>query len=205
MKCTIWLAIWGVGLAGATRGAATRPAGENVAARAYALRMDGKADAARDLLAGHVGTHPADAAARWEFARTLFYVMDLDGAIEQAAAAVRLAPDNPRYLHLRGLTCSYGAIRKYARKKPDEARTLSLTAIAAWTKALKLRPDFDDARERLIGSYARLPTDHGGDRAAGVGGCEEPVCPLERIGYRVEDDDGIPRVAARRGGPAVQR
>jgi len=165
MRRTVWLVIWTVALAGAARAAATRPADKRIVARAYALRMAGQAEAARKLLAAYAKIHPNDASAHWELARTLFYLMDIDGAAEQAAAAVRLAPDNPRYLHMQGLACNYGAIRKHATNKPAAARVLARRAIAAWARALKLRPDFDDARQRLIGCYARLPADHGGDRA----------------------------------------
>jgi tetratricopeptide (TPR) repeat protein len=175
MRRALWMTAWVLGLGLFATGrpapastpageAASRPAAGDVAARAYGLRMSGKADEARALLERHTAAHPTDAAARWELARTLFYLMEMDGAVEQAAAAVREAPDNPRYLHLQGIVCTYGAIRKHARGRRDEARPLALTAIGAWEKAVKLKPDFDDARGRLIGCYARLPDDHGGDQ-----------------------------------------
>ena len=167
MKRALCMTAWVLGLGLFASGREARggaPAGGDVAARAYGLRMAGQADEARALLEKHTAAHPKDAAAHWELARTLFYLMEMDAAVEQAAAAVREAPDNPRYLHLQGLVCTYAAIRKFAQRKTDEAARLSRTAIEAWEKAVRLKPDFDDARGRLIGCYARLPDDHGGDQ-----------------------------------------
>jgi tetratricopeptide (TPR) repeat protein len=139
---------------------------EDAAGQAHSLVLDGKADAALELLKKHVVDKADDADAWYELARTEFYLMQLDEAQATIARAIKLDPENARYHHLAGILAGYNAVRK--AKSPDTSNQVA-ELMGQWLReseqTVKLAPQLPDAQVELINAYIQTPPDQGGDRA----------------------------------------
>ncbi|MCK4913671.1 MAG: tetratricopeptide repeat protein, partial [Planctomycetes bacterium] len=89
---------------------------ENIAMRAFDLRMAGKVDEAKELLEKAAAEKPKDASIQFELARIYFYIssetLDLDLAQKTIEKAVELKPDNARFHYWSGEIAMYNGIIK---------------------------------------------------------------------------------------------
>ena len=136
-----------------------------VATQAFEMRMQGNANDAKAFLNDALAKTPDDATALFELARVSFYLGDFGAAQRHIDRATALESQNPRFHYLGGLTATYRIILSAKRpetrsKMPDLCRK----SFQAFQQALALEPDYDDARVGLVGTYARLPKNLGGNR-----------------------------------------
>lgn len=150
---------------------------------AYELRMTGKTEEAKALLLETVEHNPNDARAFFELARTAMHGIlphDLNGdrkagekhvsenerlagwAIQKAIEA---DPENPRYQYWSGLIASYSAVARIHKiwTLPSVPGCIS-DSLDAYETALKLDPDYHQARYEVAGLYDRLPFYLGGSK-----------------------------------------
>lgn len=146
---------------------AARPADRGGAVRqAFELRMAGKAAGAKQVLTAALAKDPGDARTRFELSRTCLYLVDMDGAQTAVDEAVRLRPGHARYHYWAGVTATYNAVWKYKSPKTrGDVAGLMERALAAFEKAVALRPDYHEARLALINGYLKNPAGAGGSRA----------------------------------------
>ena len=158
----------------------------NVAMKAFNLRMDGHVDKAVAMLEKAVTKNPDDAPAQFELARDYFYTLmdhtdddtmklkqkqkamkaQLTRARKAIKKAVKAEPDNPRYHYWDAVIATYKAIFDAHSVftivgLPFEANN----SINSYEKALKLKPDYHQARQELMGLYDRLPWYLGGSKS----------------------------------------
>ncbi len=139
---------------------------------AYRLRMDGKVDAAKELLDEEVKAHPESAQAWFELSRLDFYRSlregeggkGMDQAQVEVEKAVELQPDNARYHAWAGQLAMYCAIGKAHGGKEDEVRAQMKKSADALEQALVKEPSRDEARLLLVYLYGNNPPELGGDR-----------------------------------------
>ena len=136
---------------------------ESTVLQAFNLRLQGKSEAARDLLVRRVDAEPKDAAAHYELARTHFYLMDLDRGIESINRALELRPRNPLYHHLRGRLAEYNSVLKHhdPATRAESARQLQM-AIDSFSKAVELDPSLHETSLALINLKLKSPRKSGG-------------------------------------------
>ncbi len=143
---------------------------ENIAMRAFDLRMAGKVDEAKELLEKAAAEKPKDASIQFELARIYFYIssetLDLDLAQKTIEKAVELKPDNARFHYWSGEIAMYNGIIKmrdfWGRlAMPGQMKK----AVRHFKRAVELKPDFHQARLELMGMYDRLPWYCGGNKS----------------------------------------
>ena len=140
-------------------------AARGAAVQAFELRMAGQARRAKQVLLAALAKDPSNAPAQFELSRTCFYLVDLDRAQTAIEAATRLKPDHARYHYWAGLVATYNAILKYKSPKTrGQLPGLMKKALAAYEKAVALRPDYHEARLDLVNCYLKNPADLGGSR-----------------------------------------
>ena len=158
----------------------------NVATRAFELRMAGQAGETIELLEKAVAANPKNGPAQFELARSHFCTtMDsvghtegtlkqkqkamkekLRSAQEAIEKAIKADPDNPRYHYWAGKIGTYNTVYDAHFIWTMPAVPLrSINAIKSYEKAIKLNPDFYQARHELIGLYDRLPSYCGGNKS----------------------------------------
>ncbi|MHB8861642.1 MAG: tetratricopeptide repeat protein, partial [Pirellulaceae bacterium] len=141
------------------------PAADAVDA-AYALRIDGQSDHARQQLQTLVAQEPQLAKGWYELARTEFYVMRLEDAQQSIDKALALEPDNADFHYLAGTLAAYRAV--LAAKKSDAGDEVG-RAMQHWLRELqqtvKLEPQNYRARIELSNAYRQTPPELGGDPA----------------------------------------
>jgi tetratricopeptide (TPR) repeat protein len=115
--------------------------------RAFEMRMAGDAEGARDLLVAALAAGIDDAVAHFELSRTHFYLGEL------AEAAVRLAPENARYLYVAGMTSGYRSIDLHNEGKTDEGDAVLAAALEHLETVLEVDPDRHEARFELVQEY----------------------------------------------------
>lgn len=158
----------------------------NVAMKAFNLRMEGRVDEAKVMLEKAVAQNPDDAPAQFELARDYFYTLmdhtdeetmelkqkqkamkdQLNRARKAIKKAVKAEPTNPRYHYWAAVIATYKAIFDAHSVLtivglPFEANN----SIKSYEKALKLKPDYHQARQELMGLYDRLPWYCGGNKS----------------------------------------
>jgi tetratricopeptide (TPR) repeat protein len=138
---------------------------KDLVSQAFELRMAGKVDAAKLLLAEVLAEDPKDAAAHFEMARAHFYTMELDHALREVEAAVALRPHNARYHHLKGMTEEYNMILKaHDPKTRGDVELLAKKSLESLRRAVKLEPKDHEARLQLINLCLKMPPEDGGGR-----------------------------------------
>lgn len=135
----------------------------SVAEKTFQLRIDGKSEQAKDMLSEYLKADPNDAVAQFEYSRVLCYLFDLESAEKHAAQAVQLAEDNPRYHYWEGMCGTYLYIDQ-AHHKGNLDSSIINRSIAAFQKAVELKPDYHRARYLLVNLLNNNPPDQGGDQ-----------------------------------------
>ena len=139
-------------------GCATRETANDPAAIAMAYSAAGRhAEAAREIELA-LRSHPEDAALRQSAARMLADAGDLEGAVEQAEVAIRLAPADPEtWIALGELERrrgrpqeAYVAFRRAIERAPDDVRAVSGLALTADQLG------FDEEADRAYAHWADL-------------------------------------------------
>ena len=165
---------------------AKKPLESNVAMQAFELRMAGKVDKAVELLEKAVAEDPGNGPAQFELARDYFCtttdcVERTEGTLKQKQKAmkkqltsaqkaikraIKANPDNPRYHYWAGRISTYNVVYDAHFVWTMPAVPIhSINAIKNYEKAVKLKPDFYQARHELIGLYDRLPWYCGGNKS----------------------------------------
>lgn len=135
---------------------------------AFALRMEGKTDAALEQLQALVAQQPALAKGWYELARTQFYLMQLDEAQQSVDKAVSLEPNNAQFHYLAGMTAAYRAVRKaHEPNTEEEVGRLMQQWLQELKKTVELQPDHYRACIDLVNAYQQTPEKFGGDPAKG--------------------------------------
>jgi tetratricopeptide (TPR) repeat protein len=139
---------------------------------AFALRLAGRSEEAKGVLQEAVSAGSRDARVHFELARILFYTSvvgppppNLRPAREAVEKAVELDAENPRYHFWAGLIAGHQGIVKAHASLGPETRACFQASISHIERTLRLKPDYHEARNWLLGNFARLPADLGGDRA----------------------------------------
>lgn len=178
----------------------------NVAMRAFELRMAGQVAEAIELLEKAVAANPANGPAQFELARVHFYTtMDsverTEGTLKQKQKAmkdklrsakkaiekaIKADPANPRYHYWAGKIGTYNVVydAHFIWTMPM-VPIHSGSVIKSYEKAIKLKPDFYQARQELIGLYERLPWYCGGNKSK----AEKHAKKLEQMEPESSDDD----------------
>lgn len=146
-------------------GELTRATDLNVAQQAFQLRLAGRSDQAESLLREAIAKKPDATGLHEELARTLYYHMELDAAQQAIDKARQLAPENARCHYLAGMIATYNAIRKYRGGDQQAVADQMKRAVDNFTQAIKLKPDYSEARLHLIQVYANNPAHLSGDKA----------------------------------------
>ncbi len=141
---------------------------QNAAMEAYNLRMQGKVDQATTLLEQAISKNPNNAAAHYELARiqllrALGGKGEISDACQPADKAVELDPKNVSYAFYAGHVSffqAYFALMTGGQPKEHLAR-----ATGAFESALRLKPDYHQARLCLIELYSLAPEETGGDKS----------------------------------------
>lgn len=151
-------------------GAVKAAEGKSPAIQAFELRMNGQVDKAREILEKEVKEEPNDAVVWFELSRVYFYIcpktLDMAPAQEAIEKAIELDSANARYYCWAGKVAAYDGILK----SRDFWGRLAMggqfkKSIKFLEKAVKLKPDYHDARRELIGYYERLPWYLGGSKS----------------------------------------
>lgn len=137
--------------------------GISVAEKAFRLRLDGKSHQAKEVLNDYLKEDPNDPVAQFEYSRVLCYLFDLESAEKHAALAVQLDEDNPRYHYWEGMCGTYLFIDQ-AHHKGHLDPSILKRSIAAFQKAIELKPDYHQARYLLVSLLNNNEPEHGGDQ-----------------------------------------
>lgn len=135
----------------------------SVSRKAFQLRMDGKSQQAKEILSEYLKADPNDAVAQFEYSRVLCYLFDLESAEKHATQAVQLAEDNPRYHYWQGVCGTFLYIDQ-AHHKGNLDSSIIKRSIAAFEKAIELKPDYYEARYLLVNLLNNNEPDQGGDQ-----------------------------------------
>ena len=178
----------------------------NVAAQAFELRMAGRVNEAIELLEKAVAADPENGPAQFELARDYFSTtMDsverTEGTLKQKQKAmkdrlrsaqkaiekaIKADSDNPRFHYWAGKIGTYSTVYDAHFIWTMPAVPLrSIDAIKSYEKAIKLKPDFYQARDELIGLYDRLPWYCGGNKSK----ARKHAKKLEQMAPESDDDD----------------
>jgi Flp pilus assembly protein TadD len=135
----------------------------SVPQKAYQLRLSGKSTQAKEMLSEYLKEYPDDAAANFEYSRTLGYLMDFEAAEKHAALAAQKDSDNARYHCWQGICGTYLFIDQAHHKQKLAPEILS-RSIEALEKSIELKPDYHEARLMLVSLYNNNESKHGGDK-----------------------------------------
>jgi len=141
--------------------------------KAYELRMNGKVDKAKELLANAISEDPANAAAHYELARTNLHMAlgnprklqeSIGDAQQSIQKAVKNDPNNVIYSFFEGHIAVFQAYISLQKNQPDTKEKYARVC-AAFESALKHKPDYYQAMLYLVEIYGTLPEDKGGDKS----------------------------------------
>lgn len=149
----------------------------SLAERAFALRMQGQASDARRMLEEGLAKDPGQADARFELARTCFYLLDFPALDEAATAAAAAAPDISRYHAFAGQAAMYCLIDAAHHGDQERMKALADKAVRELQEAVALAPDEPGIRLILIETWLGLAGDMGWDPAF----AREQAAAVERI------------------------
>ena len=135
----------------------------SVAQKAFQLRIEGKSQQAKEVLSKYLKQDPNDAVAQFEYSRTLCYLFEIELAEKHAALAVKLDEDNPRYHYWQGMCGTFLYIDQ-AHHKGNLDSSIIKRSIAAFEKAIELKPDYHEARYLLVNLFNNNEADQGGDQ-----------------------------------------
>ena len=135
----------------------------SVAQKAFQLRLDGKSHEAKGALTEYLKEHPDDGVAQFEYSRVLCYLFEIESAEKHAALAVKLDEDNPRYHYWQGMCGTFLYIEQ-AHHKGNLDASIIKRSIAAFEKAIELKPDYHEARYLLVNLFNNNEPDQGGDQ-----------------------------------------
>ncbi len=174
--------------------------------KAYELRMDGKADAALDLLQQNLVADAENAAVWYERARTQDHIAlgnpgsmmeTMEESRDAAEKAAALEPDNLIYAIYKAKALGKVVYIALHQNAPDTQEKVQ-RMLAAYERVLELKPDYHEARLALVEYLKLLPPDKGGDAAK----AEEHTTKLEKadvvLGAQARDlmlQDDADRVA----------
>jgi len=145
---------------------------DELAVRAYELRMRGKADEAKSLLEQAIAGNPKNAAACYELARTQLYMATgdpekmgdyLKGAQQSIEQAKQNDPKNVIYPFFEGHVAFFQTYISMS-KNPEEAKKNIERLCGAFETALALKPDYPQAMLYLVEIYRIIPENMGGNR-----------------------------------------
>ena len=138
--------------------------------QAYELRMDGKADSAKELLEQVIREDSTNAAALYELARTehhmgLGNIPELLGGLDDIQQninkAVEYDPDNVIYSFYKGYVCCTRAYVSTMSGQPDVRERVE-EVVSVYESVLNLKPDYSEAMLHLV-EVLGIPEDMGGD------------------------------------------
>lgn len=147
---------------------------EQVAMKAYQLRMKGKTDEAKAILTAALAKDSTDAMAYYELSRLNLYLMTarqdvkLSDILDNIGKAVKLEPKNVIYAYYNALSRFFSAFMAMQQQKQDQVKPLLAETCQAFEKVLELKPDYYEANLYLVEIYGMLPADMGGDSAKAV-------------------------------------
>jgi len=183
MKYAITVLLMVLSIAG--QQTAQTPLTEDVAQKAYEMRMAGNASGARTLLEKALSKNPDNAPGQYELARTLIYIgtgemTQLEETIAKALAAIRKArkldPENPAYALVAGRIVFFQAYMALHGREPDAKKKLA-KACKVFEEVLALKSDFHEVMLYLVEIYGVLPEAMGGDKVK----AEEYAEKLEKL------------------------
>ena len=190
---TIWLmsVVASLAMCGAVRAEKIKGAGAkelDAAMKAFNLRMAGKVDQAKEFLEKSLAENPKDADAHYELARIQLHralgqggrnIVDMIGdAQDTIDKAVELNPKNVTYTLYAGHVdyfLAYYSLMTGGQPKEKLAR-----AIDSFESALRLKPDYHQARLYLVELYSEFPEEAGGDKSK-----------AEQYARQIEGIDGV--------------
>jgi tetratricopeptide (TPR) repeat protein len=151
---------------------------------AYELRMKGETRYARAMLQKLLDRDPADGLAHYEFARLKMAQMlggsdvEINSVINSASRAIKADSGNVAFAYLEAsarFNQAYLAIMQEAENATKHVRE----AVICFERVLELKPDYHEARMRLVEFYHALPEDMGGDREKAL----EHAAELEKMDW----------------------
>lgn len=170
------------------------PASEpGLAEAAYELRMSGRLGEARELLEDALARDPDYAAGHYELARIMLHASlgdhprKLDSLLTAAQQSIdrAMAQDssNAIYPFFAG---HVGFMRAYLAMNLGEAAAAERVAGScdAFATALRLKPDYREARLHLVEIYGLLPEEMGGDRSKAEANMSELAAADEVYGLK---------------------
>jgi tetratricopeptide (TPR) repeat protein len=180
-------------------------AGDDMARKAYELRMNGDAAQAKDLLEEAIAEDPDQAAVQYELSRTLIHLglahpPDIMGNIDKAYAAigkaVEVEPDNLIY---RLYASQMAFLRAYIAmgQGSEDAGARVEDLVHAYEEVLRLAPDHEPTLLYLVETYQSAPSEMGGnpDKAAEYATMLDKGSPCVRAKAHAllmpEDDDHV--------------
>ncbi|MBT3385668.1 MAG: hypothetical protein HN778_01060 [Prolixibacteraceae bacterium] len=145
---------------------------------AYELRIDGKADLAKEALLNILEADSTNAEAHFELARTLNY-MNIMGS-EESAKALKLAL---KYDSDNVVFAFYNAKNSFLKayiamqQGGNDVKNLVNETCNEFVKVIEMKPDYAEAFMYLVEIYGMLPEDMGGDKTK----AEEFTQELEKL------------------------
>ena len=139
--------------------------------KAYDLRINGKADEAKELLEQIIAEDSTNAGAYYELARTKHHMglgnprhllSGLEDIQQTMEKAVENDPNNVIYAFYKGSICFTRAYVALMKEQPDASEKVAET-ISAYESVLIFKPDYHEAKLFLVELFAVLPSDVGGD------------------------------------------
>ena len=146
--------------------------------KAYELRIQGKADQAKELLLTIFKEDSINAVAHFELARTLNY-MNMRGSKEADKAlknALKYEPENIVYAYCNAKDCF---LKAYIAMQTggENVKELVNDMCKEFEKVLEMKSDYPEALMYLVEIYGMLPENMGGDKIK----AEEYVQKLEKL------------------------
>jgi hypothetical protein len=139
---------------------------------AYELRINGKAEKAKELLDDILMKDSTDALAYFELARTRqhlflggdkFSTEEWNEVLHSFRQSFKYAPDNEVYAFYYAYACFFDAFISMMRQNPDAGEKIA-HACDAFNNVLRINPDCNAALLYLVDIYSSLPENMGGDK-----------------------------------------
>ncbi len=132
---------------------------------AFDKRMNGQSARARELLEISIFIDSERGVNFFELARLNYYLGQYNAAYNHIVEAARIEPENRRFLYWKGVITQIRNASLYRVNRRLDPK-LTTEAKEALQKALKLEPDYHEARFKLIEILVRLRKQDGGDPQA---------------------------------------